>query len=133
MPEIENFTSERNGEYTLTVSNEFCKSQPIHLSIDINDIPATPTIFGESNFCIGDTFNIETIDYNNNLASYVWNTPEGQRITNEPFLVINGALNTDEGFYSVEVVINGCKSQSSEMFDIEILNIPGQDVPVKAF
>ena len=122
---IPNFTSENNGVYTLIISDGLCASEPAMIEVDVTTIPEKPVLVGSVNFCVGDELAIDT-DEVPNAVNYIWTTPQGQRVTELPRLVIPDLEVENSGNYSLQVQVGNCRSSSSDPLSVSIASIPIQ-------
>ncbi len=124
-PIIQNFSTQNNGTYTLTVINADCESTPSFNDINITLIPDTPEIVSSTTPCLGDdvilTVTNPTIGNN---VSWVWTTPSGQQTTVTPELTIQDFNNTNSGNYSAIQINEGCRSEASIGFDLQLQSAP---------
>lgn len=129
---IPNATEADNGTYTVVVFTEDgCASEMGETIIDSQDKPATPAVpqltGGTSPpFCIDDMYRLITSgDYTGTNITYYWNTPNGVNLpTSAPMFDIITADFENEGSYSVYVVVDGCTSDESAGFIIDVVAVP---------
>ena len=124
-PIIQNFSVQNNGTYTLTVIRSDCESTPISNEINITLIPATPEITSSTTPCLGDdvTLTITNPTIGNNV-SWVWTTPSGTLTTTIPELRIQDFDNANSGSYSAIQINEGCRSEASMGFDLQLQTAP---------
>jgi len=126
-PVLVNPNEEVNGTYTLTVINENCSSAPVNTEVDITITPGQPSIIIPSATCVGNdivlTSSISGEDY-----TYIWNTPSNTLTTDEPTLSLTNLSNTDEGEYSVTIMIGGCISEESIPVELDVTAQPSAPV-----
>ncbi len=116
-----------NGQYGLQIQNDNCISDIVYTNIDAVIIPEQPVIAQNGISCFGASINILASNVSDEVDEYIWNTPIGQLITDEPALNISPSSNANIGFYTLTVIIDGCMSQASESLLIELeeeLDIP---------
>lgn len=129
---IPNATEADNGTYTVVVYNgEGCASEMGETVIDSQDKPATPAVpqlTGGTTppFCIDDMYRLITSgDYVGTNITYYWNTPNGTNIpTSAPMFDIITASLPNAGSYSVYVVVDGCTSDESAGFIVDVVDVP---------
>ena len=121
-PIINNASSIHNGVYTLIVANGDCISEPEVTVVDITDIPDQPIIEAEDIYCQGESFSILTDTISG--AEYLWSTPVGDVVTDEPSLDISVAENLNQGMYSLVIDVDGCLSIPSTVSNVNIQEIP---------
>jgi gliding motility-associated-like protein len=121
-PVIPNATSVINGKYTLVVISGACRSLPRSIDINITDIPAKPIITSDLSYCQGDDIILSTQTVNN-ATNYLWNTPQGQRFTDVPELIITSVEEAAAGAYSVSIQAGNCRSQVSNPLNISVDNL----------
>jgi gliding motility-associated-like protein len=122
-PVIVNATEANNGIYTLVVSSGICVSQPRGVEVDITIIPDRPIIMGDTTYCVDDTLKLSS-SIASEGAQYLWSTPQGQRFTSEPELVIPFIEFLDMGAYSVVIETGNCRSRPSAGITVDIGELP---------
>ncbi len=129
MPIIDSITSEDNGIYTLIVFNQNCPSQVIETTIEVVDIPAKPSINGQSVICEGDSIILNSSNYSNPDIEYIWETPSGQIVSSDSsYLFSAEATQSDQGFYILSIGLENCTSVPSDTFFIDIMPSPVKPV-----
>ena len=104
--------------YVLTVSNAFCSSVPDSVEINVQLPPATPVISGDTLACEGGMF---VLSAQSSYPSYEWIDPNGNSIlTNDDTLAISSATPDQSGAWQVIAFQNGCPSDTSAPFVVEI-------------
>lgn len=100
-----NLTVRTGGEYSLVVTNAAgCQSEPsVPIEITVNPRPATPNLTSRN-----DTIFVTPTGADN----YIWYF-NGNRITNNQNIFVT----RNNGTYTVEVIINGCRSLISAPFN----------------
>lgn len=122
-PSIDNAGAQVNGNYTLTVIAGSCVSEPRSVEVNIKNNPPKPIISGELNYCENDDLFL-SIEPFEGASNYIWNTPQGVRFTQSPFLTIPFVEREDGGLYSVVIEIDECRSPESNEVRIEIGFLP---------
>lgn len=127
-----NINGTASGEYVLVVTDKTntCASTPSKIIISINNTPPTPLISqdGSGNpvkLCEGQPLVIKLASnpYSGNVK-YIWNTPLGPDTTSIPSISFASATVNNAGFYELQVLINGCMSNSSNKIFAEVNPIP---------
>ncbi len=104
--------------YILSVSNAFCSSVPDSIEISIQSPPSPPVISGDTLACEGGMF---ILSAQSSYQSYEWIDPNGNSIvTNIDSLVISSATPDQSGAWKVIAFQNGCPSDTSAAFLVEI-------------
>ena len=123
-------SSADNGSYTLTVTNGSggCQSNPYTLVISVDDLPQTPIITSLDNqLCEGDLLQLQLVNnpYVGANITYNWTLPNTSMVsTSIASLTINSATVIDGGNYTVSVTVDGCTSDISGMFAVNVNSIP---------
>ncbi len=122
---IFNASSLNTGNYRVTVFKEGCSSASSQdYFVQVNAIPIPPIITGTDEVCEGGTILLEVLNEQGNLE---WMGPDN--FTNQVNIVeIPDAEQENEGLYTVTLEVNGCVSDPSAPFDVEILAHP--DPPI---
>lgn len=127
-------SSADNGSYTLTVTNGpgGCQSNPYTHVISVDDLPATPIITSLDNqLCEGDLLQLQLVNnpYVGASVTYNWTLPNTSIVTTTvASLTINSVTVNDGGNYSVSVTVDGCTSDASGMFAVNVNSIPSAPV-----
>ncbi len=116
---ITNFAKSNNGDYSLTVSNGACESDPLTSNLSYIISPVRPIIDGSSVACIGDSLTLISSAYDIG-TKYFWNTPIGIIETDTNNLVIKDVTKSLEGDYTLMVTKGTCSSPVSEPMSIII-------------
>ena len=123
---IPNATAANNGSYTLIVtSGDGCVSDAMTTVIDVQDAPATPTIFGNLTICEGEALTLTTDGITGSMVEYSWQTPNGIVSTPVPSFTIFPATAANSGAYSLIVIMDGCSSNSSGISQVNVIEQPG--------
>ena len=125
IPSLENYTSEDNGVYRLSVSRGSCVSEPDSIIIDVRDIPDTPVLSGDINSCASDSLRIEATPIDGPVDSYIWTTPRGIITTPEASLSLPSLTEQDAGQYFVAAENAGCLSNNSDTIAMSVFARPG--------
>jgi len=99
-----------------------CRSEPRSIDIQITNVPEKPTIQGNLGYCLGDDIILST-DEVLGTPDYIWNTPQGQRFTEVPELIIPDVAIEDAGRYSVAIQAGNCRSEESDGLSITVDNL----------
>jgi gliding motility-associated-like protein len=123
-----------NGSYTLIVTNEVvgCESDPYTHVISVDDLPQTPIITSLDNqLCEGDLLQLQLVNnpYVGANITYNWTLPNTSMVaTSVASLTFNAATINEAGNYLVSVTVDGCTSDASGMFAVNVNSIPGAPV-----
>lgn len=113
------------GTYTLVVSANGCASLPATATVEVRSKPAKPQIAGNGAICAG---NVLTLLCNNvpSATEYRWFSPQAVMTTTSiNTLVIPSALPLEHGGeWRLQVVQNGCVSDLSDAYVVQIQNFP---------
>ena len=108
---VPNVATANSGDYTVTVSVDGCSSfESGIMPVAIYQMPPTPTANVNGN-CSGDDLQLFTTAIAG--ATYLWTGPNGFTSTIANPMIMNADA-TDEGNYSVQVVIGSCVSTVSD-------------------
>lgn len=127
-------SSADNGSYTLVVTNGpgGCQSNPYTHVISVDDLPQTPILTSLDNqLCEGDLLQLQFVNnpYVGASISYTWTLPNTSIVTTSvASLTINNVTVNDGGNYSVSVTVDGCTSDESGMFAVNVNSIPAAPV-----
>lgn len=116
---ITNFTSSKNGKYSLVVSNGDCDSEPYDIVLDYIISPIRPIIGGDAAACVGDSLTLISNLYDAG-SSYLWNTPNGVITTDTNRLELGATNPSQEGQYSLMVSKGSCTSLDAEPVNIAV-------------
>lgn len=123
-PVIYNVSENNNGTYTLIVFNGNCPSAPVSTSVDLRLIPETPSVSGETQYCVGETITLQSTHNGMNR----WLTPIGQiNSANNTLEIVNAGINLS-GSYSAIAVNGNCTSATSEPINIFVGSPPPKPV-----
>ncbi|MFK8007844.1 MAG: gliding motility-associated C-terminal domain-containing protein [Saprospiraceae bacterium] len=127
-------SSNDNGSYTLVVTNGpgGCQSNPYTHVISVDDLPSTPIITSLDNqLCEGDLLQLQLVNnpYVGASVTYNWTLPNTSVVTTSvASLTINSVTVNDGGNYLVSVTVDGCTSDASGMFAVNVNSIPSAPV-----
>lgn len=127
-------SSADNGSYTLVVTNGSggCQSNPFTHVISVDDLPQTPIITSLDNqLCEGDLLQLQLVNnpYVGANITYNWTLPNMSMVTTSvASLTFNAATVNEAGNYSVSVTVDGCTSDLSGMFAVNVNSIPAAPV-----
>ncbi len=109
------------GIYTVTVNKEGCNSVvSSEYALEVFSIPSPPNIIGTDVLCIGETILLEAFNESGNIT---WMGPNN--FTNQVNIVeIPNAELENEGNYTVTLEVNGCVSEPSPPFFVDVLEHP---------
>jgi len=133
-PTLPDVSSADNGSYTLVVTNGpgGCQSNPYTHVISVDDLPATPIITSLDNqLCEGDLLQLQLVNnpYVGANVTFDWTLPNVTNVTTSvASLTINNTTVNDAGNYSVSVTVDGCTSDVSGMFAVNVSSIPAAPV-----
>lgn len=111
------------GEYQLYVVINGCQSELATTTLEINEKPALPVITNNSPLCSG-----ETLELSSNIfigGIYTWYGPTGTVLGGTDNLTLNNIQVNQQGDYSIEVVVNGCKSDRASS-TVSVKQTPAQ-------
>ena len=118
-----------NGVYSLQIRNGNCLSELSLTEVNATLTPPKPVIVQTGALCLGDAINIMASNVGADVEEYIWNTPIGQIINQEPALSISPSSNINIGDYSLTVTVNGCSSMESEPIEVILENsIPAPEI-----
>ena len=121
---LNNVTAAINGEYTLTLMSEICSSEPKTVNISLTDIPAAPDLGEDIQACVGDLITLNVQNHIDGIDKYVWTTPMGVFESPFPTFEIPSIGIANAGIYLVKAEDNGCFSESSSIFNVNVFSIP---------
>ena len=124
-PVLNNISQKDTGIYTLVVLNKSCPSKPVSTSVKFNINPPKPEFVSTPAACTGTEllFKLKSEIIG---AEYIWSTPLGQIITVKNELKINNASIGNNGNYGVEIKLNSCTSEKSNIVNIDVKDTPNQ-------
>jgi len=100
------------------------------IQIDVSPRPDTPEVFGETEYCQGETIELSMDDFDD--ANYRYVLPSGE-ITFNQNLIIENAQPSDAGEYLGFYIVDGCET-FADTVNISVLSSPqftlGEDVSV---
>jgi len=113
------------GQYTLVVSANGCASLPATATVEVRPKPNKPQIGGNGAVCAGDTL---LLLCNNvpNASEYRWFSPQAVMTTTagNVLLVPSANASSHGGNWRLQVLQNGCLSDLSEAFSVQVENFP---------
>lgn len=119
---LSNVLETQRGDYKVFVSQGVCYSAYSNtVSLTVNGIPPTPIPFSNQPICEGATLQL---DVEQTLgASYVWAGPSGFSSNLKNPERTNVVLSSQEGAYTLMVVVNGCQSALGSVL-VDIMQLP---------
>lgn len=122
-PAIANAQLSDTGFYCVRVSLNGCTSLPVCTRLNVRPKPATPSINGANAVCEGAS--ITLIAFPNQSSMFVWEDPTGtQDTTVGNFINLNNLTLGDAGNYRVRQIENGCSSDYSAPFLLQVEAFP---------
>ena len=127
-PVIENVDASYNGTYTLIIEDEYgCSSSDFVNITTITDQVNVPQITGFGSVCFGERVTLTVPQYSGSTVTYTWTYPgTGDNIsglgTNE--ITINPMLESDEGDYTVTVVVDETCILTSNAYPVVVHDAP---------
>lgn len=115
-----------SGLYTLLVSKDGCTSVPATTSVTVRPKPPKPVVTGTAAVCQGDSIRLST-NLNNPSLVWQWIAPTLTDTTTVPGsnqLVIQTAALPDSGIWRVFVIQQGCASDPSDGFAVQVVRMP---------
>ncbi len=113
------------GTYTLIVSVNGCASLPATATVEVRPKPAKPQIAGNGAICAG---NALTLACNNvpSATEYRWFSPQAVMTTTSVNTLVIASASPSEhaGEWRLQVVQNGCVSDLSDAYVVQIQNFP---------
>ncbi len=113
-----------NGIYTLQIFTDACPSNRVTTVVELTDMSLIPPIEGPLEVCQGDEIIIRSEYYALFLADYHWQTPRGEIINKDSFIVIPNAQLDDSGSYVVYLENNDCRSLFSDTIQVDVIPLP---------
>ncbi|MCH2197410.1 MAG: gliding motility-associated C-terminal domain-containing protein [Flavobacteriales bacterium] len=124
---IENASEDNTGVYSLIVTDsQGCSSVEQMAQVSISTAPPTPEIENGVELCEGLNFQLDCNVYPG-AEGYHWMTPNGEVITDTPFLTVSGADPLASGEYTVFVQFEECATDPS--FSVEAIVHPTPELP----
>jgi len=124
---IPNSTIANEGPYTLTVFPDgYCPSEPLSVTVDVNPNPETPALnVGEDLLCVSELLELNSTIYEGENVIYHWSFDDGNTVeeiaqTTIPTLFIEDVQASEEGVYTLSVMLDGCESNVSNAQDVLI-------------
>ncbi|MCB0706023.1 MAG: gliding motility-associated C-terminal domain-containing protein [Saprospiraceae bacterium] len=116
-----------DGLYTLTTSVNGCISAPAFTVVNVLEKPETPEVGNNTSVnqpaCIGDTIILMT--NLEGLTTYLWDGPGTLSFqTDTSILILENAIQSYAGNWTLEVVDNLCVSDPSEPTTVFVSNLP---------
>jgi len=120
---IDPATAADAGSYSLTVDVSGCISNPSGtVVVDVTPKPVTPVIVGPALICEGEDVVLTIVNPDPN-ATYQWTGPANFNATTLPVTVFDVA-SANQGEYRVICTLNGCASDISEPFILDVQDSP---------
>jgi gliding motility-associated-like protein len=124
-PIINNATAANNGSYQLVITDaNGCSSAPQSTVVAMGPIlakPSTPIVSAGAPLCENGSMTLSTQDlYNGLVETYYWHTPNGMFQTTTPTLTLSPLAVMDSGPYLVQVEVDGCFTDSSNVLMITV-------------
>ncbi len=115
-----------SGTYTLLISRNGCTSVPATTAVTVRPKPPKPVVTGTTAVCLGDSIRLST-NLNSPALTWQWIAPtltDTTTITGLNQLVVSSAALADSGFWRVFVVQQGCSSDVSDGFAVQVVLQP---------
>jgi len=123
---IENASNNDSGIYTLSIKSGDCISEPSEsVDVSVGSTVDAPQILSQGQFCNGETIQLE-VDFQE--GEYEWRGPNGFESENANPVIFN-VNEMFEGAYEVRVTTDQCTSPWSEVFELELVDIPNTPIP----
>jgi len=119
---LEDISNIDNGQYTIQIEVDGCisvASDPASLTV-LSGI-ASPLIMGTDKVCLGESIELSATEIMG--ANYLWIGPAGAIQESSNVLIVPNADLSDQGDYSVSIQLDGCESQLSSNFNVEVVEI----------
>jgi len=117
------FTSDNAGQYSVIQMRNDCNSATSQIvDIRIQSELIIPIIETIPDVCEGSDITIKSEIADGN--QFIWFTPTGTSITDEPALEISNVSISDAGSYSLSIIDGNCVTDTSEAVILNILPIP---------
>lgn len=134
-PSIANVSMSDAGVYTGVMTENGCAAEPVEITVNINPVPATPTLQSNGIICQGEDL---VLSSPSTCARYFWIPPGGSTssVATNPLLNTNTNTTTisadaDEyvaGNWTLICVENGCNSASSNVETVTINDAPAKPI-----
>jgi len=128
------FTSiaqQNEGSYTLTLTSaEGCVSAPQSLTVEVGQMPATPTLtLADAQLCEGETLQLDASPATGNNVSYNWYFHTGSTdlllaTTSFPTYFLPSVNASQSGSYFVKTTADGCQTPPSNLAPLAIISLP---------
>lgn len=119
-PAIPDATIAHAGFYALIVYVGDCASEPVFVEVIVKPKPETPVISGNSAVCEDGTL-VLMVNNVDDADQYIWFHPNGSSIpTPGNTFVLENVDHADEGGWTVEAELDGCRSNISQPFFVDI-------------
>ncbi|MEL6867545.1 MAG: hypothetical protein AAFP19_24180, partial [Bacteroidota bacterium] len=135
-PILVNVNANDAGTYTVIVTDaNNCQSPVRSVVLNVDDTPIQPTISGPSELCEGEDLVLTTSMYSGASLSYEWQFSNGGAFSTIAGATTNSlTINTttilaNEGDYRVLVTVDGCTSNPSANWALDILSSPSIPSP----
>lgn len=124
-PTVNQLDSSKTGIYSLRIIDEDCPSLTASTLVDFDLIPVAVEIVGPAEICEGEALVLEVLDPDPRPGmKWIWITPQGQLITNDPILERSNLNNNISGTYRVFQELNDCRSPGSNVFEVTVTEEP---------
>ncbi len=111
-----------SGTYALHIQNNGCNSESKTIDVNFTIIPDQPKIYGDTSYCDGQIISLKTNALDNQV--YAWNTPLGTVKTDTSVIDIWFVSVHHSGYYSLNVINNGCSSEESDKIFVHVFPKP---------
>ena len=123
-PVISNIQTSGGGQYSLTVTEGNCSSQPGSVTITVNPLPTNVNASAGTNpICQGLTLNLNSSA--TNAISYVWSGPNGYNSSTQN-AIINNMQSAEAGTYTLTAG-NSCGSVTA-VVNVSVTSIPSNPI-----
>lgn len=117
-----------SGSYSVIVEKDGCFSlSSDSLKVTIIQNPNKPYITGTQSVCAGDDIDLNTSFVNGGV--YHWSGPLGYTSDVQNPKIYPSEV-SDAGIYRLYVTIDGCKSEISEGFKVDVLKVPNTPIVI---
>ncbi len=113
-PIILNAQINQSGTYNVVVTENSCISNPVHVSVSVNSVPAIPNINGNTHYCTGETIQLQTTNVSG--ATYQWHLPNATLLSGSAISIT--ADTTLNGIVMLTINVNGCSNQNTTQLTI---------------
>ena len=127
-PIVPNVSTASAGTYTVILTDENGCSAEASTIVDVTTAPDLPVIASSGSVCGGGTVLLEIPVYGGVDVTYEWTGPTGSTTggdyPNANFIELNPATTAEDGNYTVQVMVDGCTSLVSEIYELIIHDLP---------